>query len=207
MKNRILTSLALAVLLLSVGGASAQFATSTPVAPVTKQPVFVPNQQWIDLGNGPLDVQPAEGNGAVYSSGGTGTGSTSGNSTAVTLAAVPAVQPCVGCILAGITNLGLATSTPITITAFNGITSVTLSAPLNISSGTLLGWGAACPAATATNTPGAGPGTITPLQLSSPLLVRAGVGGAYPLYTQTRLCAYGALQNGFTLLYFAIGAH
>ncbi len=192
---------------LAAGGAHAQYATSTPVAPITKQPGFVQSQQWQDLGNGPLDVQPVEGNGAVYSSGGTGLGSTSGNSTAITLAAVPAIQPCVGCILAGVTNLGLATSTPITITAFNGVTSVTISQPLNISSSTLLGWGAACPAATAANVPGSPPGAITPLQLSSPLMARAGVAGTFPLYTQARLCAYGAFQNGFTFLTFPVGAH
>lgn len=198
---------AAAVVAAVLGSAHAQYATSTVVAPVAKQPAFVPNQQWQDLGNGPLDVQPVEGNGNVYTSSGTGTGSTSGNSTALTLSAVPAVQPCVGCILAGVTNLGLATATPITVTAFNGVTSVTLSAPLNIGSGTSLAWGAACPAATAANVPGVLPGSITPLQLGAPLPVRGGVGGTFPLYTQGRLCAYGGQQNGFTFLYFAIGAH
>jgi hypothetical protein len=206
-KNRLLAALCAVAFLSAAGVAEAQYATSTPVAPNTKQPAFIQNQQWLDLGNGPLDIEPIEGNGSIYSSGGTGLGSTSGNSTNLTLNAIPAIQPCVGCILGGVTNLGLATTTPITITAFNGVTTVTLSAPLNITNSTLLGWGAVCPAATAANTPGPAPGTITPLQLSAPLSMRSGVGGTYPMYTQNRLCAYGALQNGFTFLYFAIGAH
>lgn len=192
-----------------VSYADAQYATSTPVVPVRPQPGFIPSQQWLDLGNGPANLQPVEGNGNAYSSSGTGTGSTSGNSTSVTLTAAPAVQPCVGCIIAGVTNLGLTgwSATPIVVTAFNGVTSITLSTPLNIGAGTALTWGAACPAATAANVPGAAPGSITPTQLSPALPLRGSVGGAFPMYTQARLCAYGALQNGFTLLYYPIGAH
>lgn len=204
-----LNTLVLAAALLPFGGAVAQYATSTVVAPVAKQPAFIQNQQWLDLGNGPLDIQPIEGNGSIYSSSGTGTGSTSGTSTAVTLTAIPTIQPCVGCIIQGVTNLGLTawSATPIVITAFNGGTSITLSTPLNISAGTALSWGAVCPAGTAANVPGTAPGAITALQLSSPLPLRGGVGGTFPLYTQARLCGYGSLQGGFTFLYFAIGAH
>ena len=208
MKHRFLIAAVALAVLLPIG-AHAQYATSATVAPVVKQPGFVQSQQWQDLGNGPLDVQPVEGNGAVYSSSGTGTGSTTGYSTTVALTAAPAIQPCVGCIIGGVTNLGLTawSATPITITAFDGVTKITVSTPLNVTSTTSLAWGAACPAATATNVPGSAPGAITPLQLSSPLMARAGVGGTLPLYTQARLCVYGAFQNGFTFLTFPVGAH
>jgi hypothetical protein len=202
---------AIALVALSLG-AHAQYATSTTVVPAVKQPAFVPTQQWQDLGNGPLDIQGVEGNGSVYASGGTGAVSstaTGAYSTTVVLGAVPTVQPCVGCIITGVTNLGLTgwSATPITITAFNGITSITVSTALAVTNNTTLAWGAACPAVTAANVPGVAPGTITPLQLSAPLQVRGGVAGTFPLWTQSRLCAYGGQQGGFTFLYFPIGAH
>jgi hypothetical protein len=167
---------------------------------VTKQPAFIPSQQWIDLGNGPLDVQPIEGNGTVYSSLGSGVGSTSGSSTALTLTGTPAIAPCVGCIISG---AGITSGT--TVSAFNGTTGITLSSAMTVAASTALSWGAACPAATAANVPGVAPGTVA--SLSAPAVMRAGVGGTYPFYTQARLCAYGAAQAGLTLLYFAIGAH
>jgi hypothetical protein len=169
---------------------------------VTSQPTFIQSRQWADLGNGPLDIQPVEGNGSLYSSSGTGIGSTSGSSTSLTLTAAPAIQPCVGCIISG---SGITSGT--TVTAFNGVTNITLSASMTVPASSAIAWGAACPAATAANVPGVAPGTITPLQLSAPLQIRSGMNNTFPLYTQARLCAYGAQQNGWTFLYFAIGAH
>jgi hypothetical protein len=171
---------------------------------VTKIPVFVANQQWNDLGNGPLDMQGVEGAGALYSSLGSGVGSTSGSSTTLTLTGTPAIAPCVGCIISG---AGITSGT--TVSAFNGTTTITLSAAMTVASSTPLAWGAACPAATAANVPGVNPNTVA--SLSPPVLVRAAgnQGGllTLPFYTQARICAYGGQQAGFTLLYFAIGAH
>lgn len=186
----------LAVTLPLIGDVSAQT--------VVSQPVFTPSRQWIDLGNGPLDLQPVEGNGNVYSSSGAGVGNTSGLalSTSLLLTATPLIVPCVGCLISG---QGITSGT--TILSWNGGTQIVLPTSMNVPSGSIIGWGAACPAATAANVPGVAPGTITANQLSPPLPVRAGVGGTFPMYTQARLCAWGAFENGFTLLYFAIGAH
>lgn len=193
MKNRfIVATLALAVALLPF----AAYAQT-----VTKQPAFIQNQQWLDLGNGPLDIQPVEGNGNIYSSLGTGTGSTSGSSTTLTLTGTPAIAPLVGGIISG---TGITSGT--TVSAFNGTTTITLSAAMTVAASTALSWGAACPAATATNVPGVNPNTVA--SLSSPLQVRAATSPTtFPLYTQARICAYGSFQAGWTFLYFAIGAH
>lgn len=169
---------------------------------VVRQPAFIQSQQWLDLGNGPLDIQPVEGTGSIYSSLGTGIGSTTGSSTSLVLTAVPTVNiPCAGCIVSA-SSLGVA---PVTITSFNGVTQIVLSSALTVPSNTALSWGVACPAATATNVPGVNPNTVT--SIGSPLAARSGQNSTFPMYTQARLCAYGALQNGFTFLYFAIGAH
>jgi hypothetical protein len=167
---------------------------------VVKQPQFIQNQQWADLGNGPLDIQPVEGNGAVYSALGTGVGSTSGSSTTLTLTATPAIAPLVGGLISG---AGITSGT--TVSAFNGTTTITLSAAMTVAASTPIAWGAACPAATAANVPGTPPAANA--QLGAPLNLRSGIGSTYPLYTQARLCAYGAQQNGFSFLSFAIGAH
>lgn len=167
---------------------------------VVAQPAFIGSQRWIDLGNGPVEVQPIEGNGDLYTSFGTGVGSTSGSSTTLTLTATPAVAPCVGCIISG---AGITSGT--TVAAFNGTTTVTLSAAMTVAASTALAWGAACPAATAIGTPGVSPNTVA--SLGSPAVLRAGQGTGYPMYTQGRICVYAAQQSGFTFLYFAIGAH
>lgn len=167
---------------------------------VFKQPSFVQNQQWVDLGNGPLDIQAVEGAGSVYSSLGSGIGSTSGASTTLTLTATPAVAPCVGCLISG---SGITSGT--TVAAYNGTTTITLSAAMTVAASTPISWGAACPAATAVNVPGVAPQTVA--SLGPPLNVRSGVINTYPMYTQARLCGYGSQQAGFEFLTFSIGAH
>lgn len=175
-----------------------------------KQPQFAPPQQWLDLGNGPLEVMPTEGNGAAYTSnGGAGVTGTSAASTALTLSGTPAVPPCIGCVITcDPTNAAVCTiPAATTVTAYNGTTGVTTSVATTTTAAKLV-YGAACPASTAANVPGTFPGQVA--SLSSPLTLRAGgldLGvGAFPLYSAARLCLYG-LQNGLTALTFPIGAH
>jgi hypothetical protein len=175
-----------------------------------KQPRFIQNQQWVDIGNGPAEVLPIEGNGALYASGGAGVGTSTGT-TALTLSATPtaANTPLVG---AFITCAASNTVTPCTIpagttiTAFNGTTGVTTSASTTVTAANLV-WGAACPAATSANIPGVTPGTVG--TLGPPLNLRsatAGVHTALPIYSTARLCVWGGLQAGVTFLTFPIGA-
>lgn len=157
---------------------------------VTKQPQFAASQAWVDLGNGPTEVLPIEGNGSVYTASGSGTGGNGGVSgTTLTLTGTPSVPPCVGCEISG---SGITSGT--TVTAFNGTTSITISAAMTVQTGTALAWGAACP------TSGV-PAANAASGLSSPINMRAGVGAgsgrpAYPLYTDARICAYGGAQGG-----------
>jgi hypothetical protein len=169
---------------------------------VVSQPSFIQSRQWTDAGNGPLDFQPIEGEGIVYSSFGTAIGSTSGSSTTLTLTATPAIAPCVGCIISG---AGITSGT--TVTAFNGTTTVTLSAAMTVAASTPVAYGAACPAATAVNVPGVQPNTVTSLSPPATIRTSSDAGRTFPFYTQARLCAYGAFLNGWTFLTFAIGAH
>jgi hypothetical protein len=175
-----------------------------------KQPRFIQNQQWIDIGNGPAEVLTVEGTGALYASGGAGVG-TSAGTTALTLSATPtaANTPLVG---AFITCAASNTITPCTIpagttiTAFNGTTGVTTSVATTVTAANLV-WGSACPAATATNVPGVAPGTVG--TLGAPLNLRPTTGGphvAFPIYSTARLCVWGGLQAGLTFLTFPIGA-
>ena len=194
-------ALALALMLPSEG-ALAQTAA--------KQPTFIQNSQWADLGNGPADVMPVEGNGAIYTSGGgAGVTGTSAGTTALTLSGTPAVPPCVGCVITcDPTNAAVCTiPANTTVTAYNGTTGVTTSASTT-TTGAKLVWGAACPAATAPNVAGVAPGTVA--SLSAPLMLRAGgldMGvAAFPVYSTARMCLYG-LQQGLTALTFPIGAH
>lgn len=171
-------------------GALAQTAT------VTKQPQFVANQSWVDLGNGPTEVLLLEGNGNVYTALGSGTGGNGGASgTAIALTAAPAVPPCVGCVISG---PGITPGT--TVALFTAPTAITLSAAMAVPNGSALAWGAACPTS---GQPSATAG------LSAPIAMRAAAGAgdtALPLFTTARVCAYGALQTGATVLNFAIGA-
>jgi hypothetical protein len=178
--------LALAAMLPSEG-ALAQVVTQLPVyidASTSSGPVAP-----TDLGNGPLEFKVLQGNGILFSSSGTGVGSTSGASTTLTLTATPSTPPCVGCIISG---AGITSGT--TVAAFNGTTTITLSAAMTVAASTPLAWGAACPS------------TVTGVK---GVLIQPGqpTGGDYPFYTQARLCGYSGNAPGLTVLPFAIGAH
>jgi len=179
---------------LALGAAVAAFALS-PAAmaqTVTKQPQFVASNAWIDLGNGPTEVLPLEGNGQVYSAVGTAVGSTSGSSTTLTLTATPATPPCVGCLISG-TGITSGTS----VTAFNGTTGITMSAAMTVAASTPVSFGAACP------TTGPAPSGMGP-----PANLRAGTSearAATPFSTQARLCVTGGAQAGLTFTNFTIG--
>jgi len=195
-------SLGLLALALYAGAADAQTAA--------KQPFFVQNQQWVDLGNGPSELQVVEGAGTAYTAGGAGVG-TSAASTALTLTASAAANPpCVGCVItcapsnAAVCTIPAAT----TVTAFNGTTGITTSVATTTTAASLV-WGAPCPASTAPNVPGTPPGATS--YLSAPLNMRSGASqpaqNAYPLYSTARICLYGSLQAGLTALQFPVGAH
>ena len=153
---------------------------------VVAVPTVVSPRTVVDLGNGPTEVKVAQGNLGLFTSSGSGTGSTSGSATPLTLTATPLTVPCVGCIISG---TGITSGT--TVISYSYPT-IGLSAAMTVASGTAVAWGAACPAAPPTN----------PL-----LLVQAGVGGDFPFYTQARACAYGGNGPGGLLIQFAIGAH
>jgi hypothetical protein len=197
-----INTLAIVALAATLSGAHAQ--TSD------KQPRFIQNQQWIDIGNGPAEVLVTEGNGALYASGGGGVG-TSAGTTALTLAVTPtaANTPAVGAV---ITCAASNTITPCTIpaattiTAFNGTTGITTSVATTVTAANLV-WGAACPAATAVNIPGVAPGTVG--TLGPPLNLRPATAGphtALPIYSTARLCVWGGQGPGVTFLTFPIGA-
>lgn len=157
-----------------------------------KQPYVVNNQAWTDIGNGPIEVLPVEGNGNLYTRGSTGVGSTSGSSTALTLTATPTFPPCVGCVISG---TGITAGTTVTATS---TTSVTLSAAMTVASSTALAWGVACP------TTGAPP---TNAATSVPLNMRSSASPTrFPIYSSARICAYGGQQGGATMLAFPIGS-
>ncbi len=170
-----------------------------------KQPRFIQNQQWTDLGNGPTEILVTEGSGWLYASGGGGVG-TSAGTTALTLATTPnaANTPLVGAV---ITCAASNTITPCTIpaattiTAFNGTTGITTSVATTVTAANLV-WGSACPASTAANVPGVAPGTVGTLGAGASIPPHS----ALPIYSPARLCAYGGLQAGMLFLTFPIGA-
>ncbi len=155
---------------------------------VVAVPTVVNSRAVVDLGNGPTEVKIAQGNLGLFTSSGSGTGSTSGSATPLTLTATPLTVPCVGCIISG---AGITSGTTVgTYTASTLV--IGLSAAMTVTTGTAVAWGAACPVAPPTN----------PL-----LLAQAGVGADLPFYTQARVCAYGGTGPGGLLMQFAIGAH
>jgi hypothetical protein len=157
---------------------------------VTQLPVYINNNvgSVYDFGNGPLELRVLVGSFQLATEQGSGLGSTSGSSTALTLAATAAANPpCVGCIISG---AGITSGT--TVSAFNGTTGITLSAAMTVAASTPLAWGVACPST---------PGTTPVIQ------AQAGVGGDMPLYTQARICGWAQFGVGATILPFAIGAH
>jgi hypothetical protein len=155
---------------------------------VVQVPTNVSTRTVVDLGNGPTEVRMLQGNMALFTSQGSGVGSTSGSSTTLTLTASAAADPpCVGCVISG---SGITSGT--TVAAFNGTTGITLSAAMTVASSTAVAWGQACPSAPP----------------SAPLaLVQAAVGSDLPMYTQARVCAYGGNGPGGLFSQYPIGAH
>lgn len=158
---------------------------------VTQAPQFITPNALTDLGNGPLEIKMITGVANIGTSLGTGTGGNGGVSgSTVTLTATPSTPPCVGCIISG---TGITSGT--TVTAFNGTTTVTLSANMSVANGTALAWGAACP--------------TSPPPVSFAVMPLRTLTNAtdFPFYTQARLCAYGTNGPGAQILTFPIGAH
>lgn len=177
---------ALPVLLLALLSPVAAFAQV-----VTVLPAYLDNSGVVyDFGNGPLEIRMIGGAAGIFTSSGTGIGSTSGSSTTLTLTATAAANPpCVGCIISG---TGITSGT--TVAAFNGTTTITLSAAMTVAASTALAWGVACPAS------GAG---------QKQMLLQAGQppSADIPLYTQARVCGVSLYNAGATVIPFAIGAH
>lgn len=172
------------------------FAGSALAQTVTQMPAFVAPKAVLDLGNGPTEIQLILGNGGVFTSQSFGLGATA-SSTAVTLAATPAVPPCVGC---GISGPGIPAND--TVAAYNGTTGITLATAATATAGSVaLSWGAACPVST----------QAAPVQPVQPMaLLQAAVApattGLY-LYTTARICAWGGNSPGMQFVTFAPGAH
>jgi len=120
-----------------------------------------------DIGNGPIKVRMIAGNASIFTSQGSGIGSTSGASTTLTLTATPATPPIVGGLISG---AGIASGT--TVTAYNGTTGITLSAAMTVAGGTAVAWGAACPS--------------TPPSI---VIQASPQADYYVMYTQARVCA------------------
>lgn len=120
-----------------------------------------------DIGNGPIKVRMVAGNASIFTAQGSGIGSTSGSSTSLTLTATPTTPPIVGALISG---TGIISGT--TVTAFNGTTGITLSAPMTVAGGTTVSWGAACSS------------TIPSVYIPASVQV-----GFYIFYTQARVCA------------------
>lgn len=154
---------------------------------VVQVPTVINTRTVVDLGNGPTEIRTIQGNLGLFTSQGSGTGSTSGSATLLTLTATPTTVPCVGCIISG---TGITSGT--TVSAYDGGLKITLATLMTVPSSTALAWGAACPAAPPSN----------PLAL-----VQAGVGSDLPFFTQARVCAYGGNGPGGLIAQFAIGAH
>lgn len=168
MKKFLLSLLALAFI------ATASYAQTTITLPI-------PAQSVADIGNGPIKVRVTQGNASIFTSQGSGVGSTSGSSTSLILTALPSTAPLVGGIISG---SGVTSGT--TVSAYS-VTSITLSAAMTVPAGTALSWGAACPPSAA---------GITQF---IPASVMADY---YLLYTQSRVCAIspGGANNALLIL-------
>jgi hypothetical protein len=176
------------------------FASEAYAQVVVQQPQFVAPRTVVDLGNGPTEILPLVGNGFIFTSQGSATGTAAG-STALTLTATPAVPPIVGgFITCNVpTNCTIPAST--TVTAYNGTTGVTLSASSTITAA-VVNFGAACPVSTQASpvTPSAS-FLMLPVQVNEPFIY------GVPFFTQARMCAYGGAGPGLQMVNFAIGAH
>lgn len=168
----------------------ALLATPALAQTVTQQPQFIAPNTIKDLGNGPIELRTVLGNGWLFTSQGSGVGSTSGSATLLTLTATPTTLPIVGGIISG---SGITSGT--TVTAVSTGLTLTMSAAMTVPSGSAVAWGAACPAFS-----GGLPAPNLPAQAGDAL-------NDLPLYTQARICGYSANGPGFTVLPFAIGAH
>ncbi|MEL7086858.1 MAG: hypothetical protein AAGL98_00200 [Planctomycetota bacterium] len=158
---------------------------------VTQLPAYININTVYDFGNGPQEIRTLQGNAWMFTSQGSGVGSTSGASTTLTLTATPTTPPCVGCIISG---AGITSGT--TVAAFNGTTTITLSAAMTVAASTPLAWGAACPSYS----------SISGIAPSPNIALQPG-GLDMPLYTQSRICGIANNGPGATVLPFQIGAH
>jgi hypothetical protein len=153
----------LAALLISCCTAVSALAQNAVTLPIAANAVA-------DLGNGPVKVRMVAGNASIFTAQGSGLGSTSGSSTALTLTATPATPPLVGGLISG---SGIASGT--TIAAYNGTTGITLSAAMTVSASTPVAWGAACPSSAA--------------GIPAQYIQASAMAGYYIMYTQARVCA------------------
>lgn len=182
--NRFLHSVLMAAAL-----ALAFMAAPASAQVVTQLPVSVTPNTMKDLGNGPLELRVLGGSVNLFTSQGSGISTAVAASTTMVLTASAAANPpCVGCIISG---AGITSGT--TVAAFNGTTTITLSAAMTVANNTPVSWGMACP-----STPGTLPVILAPTSAAD---------GDLPLYTQARICAWQQFGPGATLLPFAIGAH
>lgn len=154
---------------------------------VTRQPQFVPPGTVLDIGNGPTEFRMISGSMSLFTSQGSGVGSTSGSATLLTLTATPLTVPCVGCIISG---TGITSGT--TVSSFNGGLQIGMSAAMTVAAATAVAWGSACPSVAPT---------------AAVALVQAGVGADLPFFTQARVCAWGGTGPGGQFTTFTIGAH
>lgn len=176
-----------AILALIGGNAHAQ---TTPT--VLQLPAYLNNNvgQVYDFGNGPMEFKIVQGSAQLWTMQGSGTSQTVSASTSVTLNAVPASPPCVGC---NIQSLGAAPgASSLTVASFNGVTLIGLSAAASIISGTTLQWGSACPTSVGAN---------------AVLNTQGGIINDLPFNTLARLCGASQFSAGGVVLPFAIGAH
>jgi hypothetical protein len=185
LKGATLAIAAVVALLLPTDGALAQTVVALPNNVIINSV--------LDMGNGPMELKVLQGNGWLFTAQGAGVGSTSGSSTTLTLTATAAADPpCVGCEISG---AGITSGT--TVAAFNGTTTITLSAAMTVAASTPLAWGMACP-------------TFASL-LGLPPVPNVGLpssgGPDLPLYTQARVCLLAQNGPGLTVLPFPIGAH
>lgn len=163
--------------------ASLAFTGAALAQVVTQQPLVVAPRAIADIGNGPMQLVMLNGSMGVFTSQGSGLGSTSGSNTALTLTASAAANPpCVGC---QITGTGITPGT--TVAAFNGTTGITLSAAMTVAASTPLAWGKACPAANASENPPQG---------SPVAMISAAQSPPLPLYTRARICVAGLAGPG-----------
>lgn len=152
--------------------------------PVVWPDVISPSAPY-DFGNGPLKLRVISGTAYIFTSQGSGVGSTAGLSTALTLTATPAtaLKPIVG---AKISGTGIATGT--TVAAYNGTTGITLSSAMDVAASTAISWGAACPATVG----------------SAPYVQASASTDYYTIYSASRICGIspGApAEYGATLPY------